>query len=262
MSRLKVTSFAKTSFSHVEASGTPVLFIHGFMGKATEWESLASRLNAPSFGIDLPGHGESAVLSGKEPWFKKTCEAIEEVITTSELPVVDLVGYSLGGRVALHFAGLYPDRVRRIIVESGHPGLPDERERADRLKSDQNWAGKFKHNWPTVLGEWYQQSVFATLRGHPALNQLLTRQNDPEKLALAMVGYSLGHQDSQRILRHPTLFIAGEEDQKYVQVGREWVQSSTLLQLFIAEGAGHIVHLEQPEAYLKSIARFLEQDLS
>lgn len=257
MSRINATSFA-----NVEAPRTPVLFIHGFMGKAAEWASLASRLDAPSFGIDLPGHGESAVFLGNEPWFEKTCVAIEEAITTLKLPVVDLVGYSLGGRVALHFARHYPDRVRKMVVESGHPGLLDERERADRLKSDGQWAEKFKHNWPSVLGEWYEQSVFASLRGHPALNQLLSRQNEPEKLALAMVGYSLGLQDSQLDLRHPTLFIAGEEDQKYVQVGREWVQGSTLLQLIIAEGAGHIVHLEQPEAYLATITRFLEQDLS
>ncbi|MDA1027519.1 MAG: alpha/beta fold hydrolase [Bacteroidetes bacterium] len=257
MSGLKVTSFA-----HGGAPKTPVLFIHGFMGKATEWESLASRLDAPSFGIDLPGHGESAVLSGNEPWFNKTSEAIEEVITAQAIPVVDLVGYSLGGRVALHFAHQYPDRVRKMVVESGHPGLQDEQARADRLKSDEQWAEKFKNNWPLVLGEWYEQSVFTSLRGHLALKQLLNRQNDPEKLARAMVGYSLGQQDSQLLLRHPTLFIAGEEDQKYVQVGREWAHSSTQVQLFIAEGAGHIVHLERPEAYLKSIARFLELDLS
>ncbi len=232
------------------------------MGRASEWEVLASKLVAPTLGIDLPGHGSSPVLLEEGPWFAATCLLLEKTLIALEIPIVDIVGYSLGGRVASHFAKRFPSKVRKIVLESSHPGLTDPTQRAARLESDKKWADQIEKDWPHVLDRWYEQPVFESLRRHPGLQLARNRKNDPFKLARAIEGFSLGHQSSHWHLDHPALFMTGAWDQKYRAIGTEWSQVSPQIQLFIVECAGHNIHLEQPEAYLAAIARFLELDLS
>ncbi|WP_351125640.1 alpha/beta fold hydrolase, partial [Shewanella sp. T24-MNA-CIBAN-0130] len=56
-----------------------------------------------------------------------------------------VLGYSLGGRIALHIADDYADSLLSLTLESAHPGLQDAQQQAARAKSDSIWAKKLQH---------------------------------------------------------------------------------------------------------------------
>src|SRR5262245_37449007 len=114
--------------------GTPFVFLHGFLGCARDWEALASKLDAPSFAIDLPGHGRS-------PFTAQFEEALSSALPPEP---VHLVGYSMGGRLALRYALAEPERVASLTLIGAHLGLKTESERAARLARDAVWARKLR----------------------------------------------------------------------------------------------------------------------
>jgi 2-succinyl-6-hydroxy-2,4-cyclohexadiene-1-carboxylate synthase len=266
-SELSVTWFIDRRLDQTSRGGhIPVLFLHGFMGYASQWAPIARGLAAPTLGIDLPGHGGSSSLASEEPWFEETSVLLDKTLSELDVPVVDVVGYSMGGRVAMHFTQKFPSRVRKVILESSHPGLVSNLERSQREKSDAQWAELIQTDWPNVLSEWYKQPVFKSLQKNLALETAVkiasAQVNNPQKLAAAITGFSLGRQPQNGPFEHKTLFIAGEQDSKYERIGHELGQKFPQITPCVIKQAGHNVHLEQPKAYLSAIARFLELDLS
>ena len=75
-----------------------------------------------------------------------------------------LVGYSLGGRVAMMAACQGLAGLCGVVVEGGHPGLQNAEQRTQRQRSDRQWAQRFRTEPLTaVFADWYQQPVFASL---------------------------------------------------------------------------------------------------
>lgn len=243
------------------SKGVPVVFLHGFLGSLEDWRPVASNLDVRSVGINLPGHAGSPPVEGKTSWFDETCLALGETLGEIGISRIHLVGYSLGGRIAMHFAKRNPEMIEGMILESCHPGLYLEDEREARIRHDASWSFKFAHNWPEVLKEWCRQDLFASpgcrkpdiikLRGH----------HNPEHIASAMNGFSLGKQSLFWEWERVILYVCGQHDHKFVRIGQRMTENSSQISLCEIEGAGHNTHLEQPEAYLEAIAKHLELDL-
>ena len=110
------------------------------------------------------------------------------------------------------------------------------------------------------MDEWYEQDVFASLEDpDPIIASRIN--NDPQRLADALEGFSLSDQESRWSSQHPTLFIAGELDPKYVDIGTRYSALNESVSFRIVPGSGHSVHIEQEEAYLQHITSFLTLDL-
>lgn len=257
---------------------TPIVFIHGFLGSSKDFVDIASQVNRPSLLVDLPGHGKSPPFATEGPWFDKTIQRLEQALGQQGVSKVDIVGYSLGGRIAMSFAHQHPNRVRRLVLESCHPGLHETSEQKARLDHDAVWANRFLNEWPSVLQDWYEQPIFNSNKlFRTALVASRIKQN-PLHLSRAMMGFSLGHQPRIDHLDQPVLFISGELDAKYENIGRRWKahhknigrewkahhenlgRSTPLFFHQSVEGAGHNVHLEQPGAYLSHINHFINLD--
>lgn len=240
----------------------PLLFLHGFLGNADDWSSIARGLSCPSLAIDLPGHGDSKGAKGD--WFEETSDALDRLMDVERIERARVVGYSLGGRVAMHFALSFPDRIEKLVVESSNPGIETSTERVARRASDDIWAEKILQDWPGMLSEWYNQPLFSSLLDSPLL-QLIKKERamgDPTRLAEALRGYSAGRHLSMwnqlSALEPDMLFIAGTRDGKYQDVGSRLQGSSPRINFVPVEGAGHIVHTEQPRAYLAALVEFFE----
>ena len=96
-------------------SGRPVVFLHGFLGSSLDWLEVLSYLPSfKSYLIDLPGHGKSAFHP--------------ELILPHFEEKIDLVGYSMGGRLALQYAAQNPQKIEKLILLSTHLGLFSEEE--------------------------------------------------------------------------------------------------------------------------------------
>jgi 2-succinyl-6-hydroxy-2,4-cyclohexadiene-1-carboxylate synthase len=174
------------------------------------------------------------------------------------------VGYSMGGRFALHVALRHPDAVRRLVLVSTTAGIDDPNERESRRAADKALADRIENiGVRAFLAEWLSQPLFATLPAEAAaLESRLTSTAHGLASSLRLAGSGQQEPLWERLssLSMPVLVIAGELDSKYVALARRLVESiGSNASLQIIERAGHACHLEQPQAFLRIVQPFLAE---
>ncbi len=249
---------------------TTVVMLHGFMGAADDWTGeITEPLIESGFqvlAIDLPGHGKTIVQGDVDSYRMDNCAAeIVRLFDKLKLPSVHLVGYSMGGRLALYLAVHYPDRINRIVLESASPGLKTVAERKARIAQDALLAVRMiSQPLKEFLLEWYAQPLFASMSSRPEmLEALIARRlnNDPRSLGLSLQGMGTGAQPSlwENLdqLTTPLLLIVGEKDAKFSAIGRAMAERCPVAQLRVVPDAGHNVHWEQPRLFGSLVRDFL-----
>lgn len=242
----------------------PLVFLHGFLGSGQSWLNIAQSFSGNYFCLlpDLIGHGENIKLDINSPLnFDVLTEWFLQLLDEIHAPKIHLVGYSLGGRVALAFASRYPERIATLTLESAGAGIIDPSERARRLDEDSARAESIlKDGMSAFVERWYRMPLFASLNSHP--EKLFSikesaKQNDPRWMAKVIRELSPALQtplwDSLPNLSFPILLIAGEKDEKYVQVIHKMAKMIPNCEHVIMPEAGHNVHAEQPEKYIELI---------
>ncbi len=245
------------------------LFLHGFLGCRQDWQAATAGCgdDFAILSVDLPGHGDSPIISDAWPGLEASGESVIVLLDHLGWDVVDVVGYSLGGRLALHLAVHYPDRIDRIIVESASPGLRTAQERELRREQDETLAKKLERTpYSEWLREWYQQPLFESLCSRREEFNLMYERRlkaDPTGLAWSLRHMGLGVQeslwDSLPSIRRQVLFIVGELDRKFCRTASEMASLCTNSEVAIFENCGHTVHFEQPRAYIDRMKQFLFQ---
>ena len=246
--------------------GSPLLLLHGFTGNRDAWTHLRPLLG-PRFGVlapDLPGHGESPIAA--DTTFDRTLEALLTLLDSHRLERVDVAGYSLGARVALGLSLRAPDRVGRLVLESGSPGLRRRRERGERRRDDAVLAQVIERDGlEAFVRRWEALPLFDGLRSIPEdLRRRLHERrlsHRPEALAGSLRALSLGAQPSYwtRLwtVRAPTLLLTGSRDPKFTQIARAMAAEMPLVWGHVFPGAGHAPHLESPEEWAREVTSFL-----
>ncbi len=255
---------------HEVGKGAPtVVMLHGFTGSGDNWLPIAQHVNTRAVMPDLLGHGFTASPSDAAHYAMEHASqdiaALIEAISP-HTPVV-LVGYSMGGRLALHIALTYPKLVRHLILESASPGLATAAEREARVKSDEALAAQIERDGiESFVSYWQALPLFASQRRLPeSARQALHAQrlrNNPIGLANSLRGMGTGAQPSlwDRLgeLAMPVTLLAGELDTKFVHINREMAAHIPQAELHVIAGAGHIIHLEQPGGYLHLLKQTFE----
>lgn len=214
--------------------GIPLVFLHGFLGSSADWLPMCSYLHAcHCLGMNLPGHGDSPFTTTFE--FQPPAKKFH------------LIGYSMGGRLALQYALRYPEKIGLLLIASAHPGLNTIEAKQQRLKSDAAWAALLlQQPIDEFLKRWYDQPLFVNFR--PDLS--LRRKQNRQALASALLHYSLGHQP---ILQVPkAVHVVGEKDEKFRILHPNAI---------IVPNASHMVHLENPLAFAQILQHQLRQIL-
>ncbi|WP_263078427.1 2-succinyl-6-hydroxy-2,4-cyclohexadiene-1-carboxylate synthase [Endozoicomonas sp. Mp262] len=243
-----------------------MLLLHGFLGATTDWTDLAKALAETFYlvAIDLPGHGKSQkVLLDGDP-VQRTCLMIDDVIAGLGLSRFSVLGYSLGGRIALAYALSRPECITRLIIESAHPGLSCEGDRHRRWQSDHAWIQRFMcQPLEQVLDDWYQQPVFHDIPA--ARRKILVDQRKRQNsaiLAKMLEAFSLAKQPdySGRLATagFPVHYLAGARDQKFKGVGEQLGRTGCLTRLHTINDCGHNIHREQPLAMAAVIRDLLD----
>lgn len=241
-------------------------FLHGFMGRSDDWSEIVDALSEDFFcvTVDLPGHGQSVDQPSSLYSMEGTVQALIDVFDDVGMDRCPLVGYSMGGRVALYLSLTQPERVQRLVLESASPGLPTEEERADRRRVDAERAQRIEDDLDNFLADWYRQPLFASLDRHDLVEDMVKtrRENDPVELARALRGLSPGRQPSfwERLedLESPALLLTGALDSKYESITERAAQRIPASRRVVVDRAGHNVHAERPQAFLRELRRFLE----
>jgi 2-succinyl-6-hydroxy-2,4-cyclohexadiene-1-carboxylate synthase len=233
-------------------------FLHGFSGDNREWQSVGEQLTGYSrLYVDLPGHGGSANVSVAS--FDDVCRELRETLVSYNILNYWLVGYSLGGRVAMYAASQAQlPGLKGLVVEGGHPGLQDETARRERFLSDDVWARRFRSETLTrVFEDWYRQPVFASLSEAQRETLVALRaDNNGPRLADMLMATSLAVQPDLRAgLRarsYPFWYLYGERDLKFRAVAEHLDVSHLAI-----PNAGHNAHRENPEAVARCLAQLL-----
>ena len=124
--------------THGNSKSPAILMLHGFLGSSKDWSEVTAALKENFFCIlpDLPGHGRTLPLSESDYTMQSAAQSLLTILDREEIKQCALVGYSMGGRLALYMALTQPEYFSKLILESALPGLKTEKEREARIESD------------------------------------------------------------------------------------------------------------------------------
>lgn len=249
-----------------EAPATLVL--HGFTGCAESMRVVADPLAVRRRVLvpDLVGHGRSEVAPAEGCTMPAAVAQLLAVLDDAGVASADVVGYSMGGRLALSLAVAAPDRVRRVVTIGASPGIADPAERAARVDADEALAARIRTiGIERFVQEWEAQPLFASqarLAPEVLAAQRAQRQaSDPEGLARSLEGMGAGampplHEALPR-LRVPVLLLAGAEDARFVAIAGTTAALLPEAAAEVVAAAGHAAHLEAPAVTVASVEAFL-----
>ncbi|NMH65054.1 2-succinyl-6-hydroxy-2,4-cyclohexadiene-1-carboxylate synthase [Shewanella salipaludis] len=228
----------------------PLVLLHGFLGDRHDWRAMLPLLGRHfhCLCIDLPGHGDSRAVELPTPGLSACAAEIIQSLEARGIGQFHLLGYSLGGRIALQLAKEFPTRLLSLSLESSHPGLTTAAERAARRESDSLWAERLEHApIREFLRLWYASPTFAELTPE-AREALVARRSHNSSLSLLNCyrATSLAlQQDLSSVpagLGCPCHYFSGALDRKFSALAADW--QSPGLQWHCLEDAGHNLHLQ------------------
>jgi 2-succinyl-6-hydroxy-2,4-cyclohexadiene-1-carboxylate synthase len=205
-----------------------IVALHGFLGEGSDWDFL------------------------REAGFDVVTPPLDAIPPSGDV----LLGYSLGGRLALQALLAGADYRCAVLVSTGL-GIEGEAEREHRRLADEQWARRFEaDDWATVMRDWNGQPVFG---GH-----VLPRSEQPRApLVQALRAWSPGVLPPAGPRLHelgtPALWIAGSRDARYVAECSRGAALMPIGRVEIVEGAGHRVPWEAPEAFIERLRLFLDE---
>lgn len=251
---------------HVESSGSgsPLLLIHGWGMHAGVWEDTARKLSADFrvHCVDLPGYGRSKAIGAV------SLDAIVDALSATIAEPVTACGWSLGGQIALRWAALEPDKVRRLILVASTPSFTRHADWDFGLESDvlKQFAADLEQNYAATL----RRFIALQLRGSENERVLLTKlrerlfsRGEPDPGALR-TGLDILRDADLRAespgIRQPTLVIAGERDKLTPPEASSWLaQTMPAARLEIIAGAAHAPFLSHPDHFVELLKSFLHE---
>ncbi len=255
------------------AQGPPVVLLHGFTGSSASWDDVAPALAQAGYRVwapDLLGHGHTDAPDDPRRYTMDQVAAdLVALLQHRELGLggepAHLLGYSMGGRLALYLALHRPEWGRSLVLESASPGLDDPAQRQARRRQDEALAARIlAQGIPAFVATWERLPLWTSqARLSPAVRRQLRQQrlqNRALGLANSLRGMGTGAQPSlwPRLaqLSVPTLLLVGAEDAKYVALNRRMAACIPSARLRVVSQAGHTVHLEQPESFVQHLLDF------
>lgn len=237
----------------MDRAGQPeIVFVPGFMQRADAWRPVADRLVT---------RYRSTCLDHRAQTFTGRLDEIREHTPEGAA----LVGYSMGGRLALHAALRQPHAFGALVLVGASAGIEDEQLREERRAADERLAAWMEDSTiEEIVERWEDLAVFATQS--PELRDQLRPgrlSQDPAGLAslLRTAGQGALPPVWDRIdeLPCPLLAVAGEADDAYVEPAYRLAALAREGTARLVPAAGHAPHLEQPDGFARILATFLDE---
>ncbi|MEG3895880.1 MULTISPECIES: 2-succinyl-6-hydroxy-2,4-cyclohexadiene-1-carboxylate synthase [unclassified Microcoleus] len=245
-----------------------ILLLHGFTCDCQDFNPIISLLSKSycCLAVDLPGHGETIVIGDESCYnMPNTAQALIELLNDLQIDKCLLLGYSMGGRLALYMTLHFPERFEKVVLESASPGLKTEKERARRLQADSQIAQNLENsNIKDFLLNWYDRPLFKSLKNSPNFDKLIETRlaNNPLELAKSLRNIGTGNQPSlwEKLPQNqiPILLLAGEYDDKFTTINTEIASLCPASSLEIVPKAGHNIHLENLDQFVALVREFYD----
>lgn len=215
----------------------PLILLHGFLGSHQDFLDIIPSLSHQYHVVCLD--------------IESIEDDLYQCVSSYQDPIV--VGYSMGGRLALNLAIHHPDCLDQLILISASPGIDSIPERELRLTRDNQWAEMLRTvPFSQFLDRWYDQPIFDSFRESPVFAHALSvrRVSDPERLALLFLAVSPGHIPSMwgalSQLKCPLTYVYGELDIAYGVISDRIRNECPHATIYSIPQSGHVVHLEAP----------------
>lgn len=267
-------------FDESAGADPSLVVLHGFLGSGASMVPLIEALDAHAalagrrvVTVDLVGHGRSDAPAAVDPYAMERVVdqlgAVLDAVTPGPAAggaAVDLLGYSMGGRIALVLALAFPRRFRRLVLIGATAGIEDHDERRTRRDADAELAAFVdRHGIESFVDRWEQLPIFATQRDlAPTVRERVRAGRTAQRetgVANSLRGTGTGSMapmwDGLATLAVPTLVLAGALDTKYVEIGGRLADALPAGRFLAIEDAGHAAHLERPEATASAVGEFL-----
>ncbi len=253
-------------------NGRKWVFLHGLMGYALNWRRIATGLQQSEQILiyDQRGHGKSwKPLKGYAA--EDYAEDLNQILQELKWQKIILVGHSMGGRNALEFAHLHPEKVEQLIIEDIGPEanmaavdfykwlfsvIPTPF--ANKLAAKEFFLNSFcsviqgRTQNPETLGQYLYSNITELSDGSADW-----RFSTEAMLASVVQGRARDRWDVLRALPMPTLVIRGENSGELSRDTFERMSlSNPRIEGVEISNAGHWVHSDQPEEFLQVIRKF------
>lgn len=239
----------------------PIIALHGFTGRGTDFAPLAQLVGGDWHCPDLPGHGPAPELNCSP---EATVASINLGLhTTCNI----LLGYSMGARAALLHATQHPNTWQALVLISPNPGIDNENERVTRREADESLARSIENNGVAAfLDDWQETPLIRAQKDLPydvrAAMQRSRLEHTTAGLANSLRHFGQGSTPNLwpelNKLTMPVCVITGEKDAKYSRIA-ERIQNklSENCQHFSIQNTSHAPHLEAGQTFANIITKFL-----
>lgn len=240
---------------HGKLTPHALFFFHGLFGGKEDFAPMVEILSKDytCICIDLPGHGSSPLKSD-------ILSSLYDTVISIPCKTSSLVGYSLGGRLALDLYHRYRTFFSHLYLLSSHPGLETEEAKKERLAQDVKWIEKLESlHMEDFLHIWYEQPLFAPFKQKTDVFSLALerrKQQDPMAMASIFKQTSLAFQRAYRTFSPTTFFFCGEQDLKFTKVYQDLIPPNHLVMI---SQSGHMIPLENPNECAYKIRSLLQQ---
>ena len=222
--------------------------LHGAVGSFHAWETIRQHLRESIQAIDLWRFFDRSPHS-----LTAAGQSISENAKAGDV----LLGYSMGGRLALHALLADPEKWQAAIIVSAHPGLNEGQ--AERRAKDRDWAQLADRDWSSFLREWNQQGILESLPE----GMVQANFKDQNSVSQSFLHWSLGMQKDLRPdfpeITCPVLWITGDRDPKFTALAKEATELLPNSENLIIEESGHRVPWDQPGEFCSAVQNFLQR---
>ena len=251
-----------------------IIFLHGFTGSSSDWKDIIPAIDNEfsCIAIDIIGHGKSSSPENYSYYeLESIINQLDTIIESLQIDQIILVGYSMGGRIALNYAIQRKKRIKGLILESTTAGIKSNMERDDRFQNDKSLSQKIKNDGVELFVKyWMNLPIFSSQKILPEelINQIIRNKNENTSTGLSnsLLGFSTGKMsplwEKLETLNLPTLLIAGGLDDKYYKLNEEMNNLLPSSSLESVNGAGHNIHLEKPSEFVILVNRFLRSNFT
>ena len=255
----------------ITGNGSPLVLLHGFTGSLDTWTPFIP-LFAKEYrviALDLLGHGATEAPNDPKRYeIEKAADDLMALFDQLAIGDAHLLGYSMGGRLALLTACREPERIRSLMLESSSPGLRAKREQKERMAHDEKLAAFIEEKGVEAFVDvWENIPLFQTQKRLPLDERKKIRASRLKQrergLANSLRGMGTGKQPS--LWEHlpnlfiPTLLLAGEEDHKFVRLAEEMDKLLPQSEKKIIPGCGHAIHIENRRLFASLVLSFLRE---
>ena len=251
----------------VKGEGKPIICLHGFSEDISTWEFLKLHGHQLIL-IDLIGHGKSDKPKNRKYYcLKVMLRHLNKLIFQLVIKNYSMLGYSMGGRIALAYALTYPKEMDKLILESASYGEEGVLNRLKRRRNDSVLAKQIEKNgieWFTHY--WGDLSIFNSQITLPRVivNEINNRRLANSTIALSNTLKGTGQGKFPCLkgeiskLSMPILYINGEYDKKYEVVGKKFEKLNGCIKHVVINGCGHNTHIEDTKTFVKVLNKFLK----